>query len=227
MNQPTVVIVSDDPEFSGAISSRWQQESGAPAFTVVSGDLCSGLSPETFDLAIVGNVRGGLQSGILKTLDQSGKPVVFVYDENSARTEFGEKHSRLLLLQRHEGWLETLILLASEVLRRCEASARLRRAEQTNSVLERQAALGRYVIDMRHNLNNALTSILGNSELLLLDSNLLSGQPHSQVETIRNMALRMNEILQRFSSLEKELNVGARQSEQQIQGKSQAATASW
>jgi signal transduction histidine kinase len=112
-------------------------------------------------------------------------------------------------------------------LRRCEASARLRRAEQTNAVLERQGALGRYVIDMRHNLNNALTSILGNSELLLLDSNLLSGQPHSQVETIRNMALRMNEILQRFSSLEKELNVVARQSAKHIQEKSHAATASW
>jgi len=221
VNQPTVVIVSDDPEFSGAISSRWQQERGAPVFTLVSGDLCSGLSPETFDLAIVGNVRNDLQFSVIKTLEQSGKPVLIVQSEGSV----GEKHPRLLALQRHEGWLETLVLLASEVLRRTEALARLRRAEQTNSVLERQAALGRYVIDMRHNLNNALTSILGNSELLLLDSNLLSGQPRAQVETIRNMALRMNEILQRFSSLEKELNVAARQNEVEPKEKSLAATA--
>jgi signal transduction histidine kinase len=221
VNQPTVVIVSDDPEFSGAISSRWQQERGAPVFTLVSGDLCSGLSPETFDLAIMGNVRGDLQSSVIKTLEQSGKPVLLVQNEGSVE----EKHPRLLALQRHQDWLETLVLLASEVLRRTEALARLRRAEQTNAVLERQAALGRYVIDMRHNLNNALTSILGNSELLLLDSDLLSGQPHSQVETIRNMALRMNEILQRFSSLEKELNVAARQSEVEPRAKSQAAAA--
>lgn len=225
MNQPTVVIVSDDPEFSGAISSRWQQERGAPAFTLVSGDVCSGLSPETFDLAVVGNVRAELQSNVLKTLEQSGKPVLLVYDERSG-SQVGEKHLRLLVLQQQEGWLETLVLLASEVLRRCDALARLRRAEQTNAVLERQAALGRYVIEMRHNLNNALTSILGNSELLLLDSNLLSGQPHSQVETIRNMALRMNETLQRFSSLEKELSVAARQSESEPKAKSQAAS-SW
>src|SRR5207244_4136630 len=72
VNQPTIVIVSDDPEFSGAISNRWQQERGAPAFTLVSGDLCSGLSPETFDLAIVGNVRGDLQYSVIKTLEQSG-----------------------------------------------------------------------------------------------------------------------------------------------------------
>jgi signal transduction histidine kinase len=221
VNQPTIVIVSDDPEFSGTVSSRWQQERSAPAFTLVSGDLCSGLSPETFDLAIVGNVRGDLQSSIIKTLEQSGKPVLLVENEGS----IGEKHPRLLALQRNEGWLETLVLLASEVLRRCDALNRLRRAEQTNSVLERQAALGRYVIDMRHNLNNALTSILGNSELLLLDSNLLSGQPRSQAETIRNMALRMNETLHRFSSLEKELNVAARQSEVEPKSKSQAAGA--
>lgn len=221
MNQPTVVIVSDDPEFSGAISSRWQQERGAPAFTLVSGDLCSGLSPETFDLVIIGNVRGNLLSSVIKTLEQSGKPVLLVQNEGSVE----ERYPRLLALHRHEDWLETLVLLASEVLRRTEALARLRRAEQTSAVLERQAALGRYVIDMRHNLNNALTSILGNSELLLLDSDLLSGQPHSQVETIRNMALRMNEILQRFSSLEKELNVAARQKEVEPRAKSQAAAA--
>jgi signal transduction histidine kinase len=221
VNESTVVIVSDDPEFSGAISSRWQQERGAPAFTLVSGDLCAGLSPEAFDLAIVGNVRSDIQSGVIKTLEQSGKPVVLISNEIAR----GEKHPRLLLVQRHEDWLENVVLLAPEVLRRAEALSRLRRAEQTNSVLERQAALGRYVIDMRHNFNNALTSILGNYELLLLDSNLLSPQPRSQVETIRNMALRMNEILQRFSSLEKELNVAARQSEVEPKGKSQAAAA--
>ena len=225
MDQPTIVIVSDDPEFSGAISSQWQQERGAPAFTLVSGDLCDGLSPETFDLAVVGNIRSDLQSNVLKTLEQSGKPVLLVYDEGAVGTHAGEKNLRLMVLQRQEGWLEILVLLGSEVLRRCEVSARLRRAEQTNAVLEQQAALGRYVIDMRHNLNNALTSILGNSELLLLDSTLLSGQPHSQVETIRNMALRMNEILQRFSSLEKELRVAARQSEKEPKGKSHAAAA--
>lgn len=219
MNQPTVVIVSDDAQFSGTISSRWQQERSAPAFTLVSGDLCSGLSPETFDLAIAGNVRSDLQSNVIKTLEQSGKPVLLV-----ANKVTGGTHPRILRLEQHEGWLETVVLLASEVLRRSEALTRLRRAEQTNSVLERQAALGRYVIDMRHNLNNALTSILGNSELLLLDSHVLSVQPHSQVETIRNMALRMNEILQRFSSLEKELNVAARQSEVEPKAKSLAAS---
>jgi signal transduction histidine kinase len=224
VNQCTVVIVSDDPEFSGAVSSRWQQEKGAPAFILVSGDLCEGLAPEDFDLAIVGSLRPDLQADVLKTMEESGKPVLLVPDAGTVGNQ-SRKNPRLIVLLRQEGWLETLVLLASEVLRRCEALTRLRRAELTNAVLERQAALGRYVIEMRHNLNNALTSILGNSELLLLDSNLRVGQPHSQLETIRNMALRMNEVLQRFSSLEKELNVAARQSENESRGKAQAATA--
>ena len=224
MNQPTVVIVSDDPEFSSAITSRWQQERGAPAFTLVSGDLCSGLAPDAFDLAIVGTLRGGLQSVVLKVLERSGNPVVLLLDENTG-SQVGN-HPRLLVLFRQEGWAETLVLLGSEILRRCEAMARLRRAELTNAVLERQAALGRYVIEMRHNLNNALTSILGNAELLLLGSNLPSVQPQAQLETIRNMALRMNEILKRFSSLEKELNVEGH-CDGELKGKSQAAAGTW
>jgi signal transduction histidine kinase len=223
VNQPTVVIVSDDPEFSGAISNRWQQEPSAPGFTVVSGDLCQGLPAETFDLAIVGNVRSESQSSVLKILEQSGKPVLLVDDEGTTGPHAKEKHLRLMILTRQENWQDMVVMLGSEVLRRCEAFFRLRRAEQTIAVLERQAALGRYVIDVRHNLNNALTSILGNSELLLLDLNSLADQPQSQVETIRNMALRMNEILKRFSSLEKEFNVVARQSEKEPIGKSQAA----
>ncbi len=73
------------------------------------------------------------------------------------------------------------------------------------STLEREAALGRYMLEMRHGLNNALTSVLGNSELLLLEPGDLPPTMISQLGTIRNMALRIHETVQRFSSLEKEL----------------------
>jgi signal transduction histidine kinase len=78
---------------------------------------------------------------------------------------------------------------------------------------------------MRHNLNNALTSVLGNSELLLLEPGSLSAPARSQMETIRSMALRMHEILQRFSSLEKELTVVAKQAERETKMSSQAVGA--
>jgi signal transduction histidine kinase len=67
------------------------------------------------------------------------------------------------------------------------------------------------MLEARHNLNNALTSVLGNSELILLDSEVLSPNLRAQIETIRNMGMRMNEIMQRFSSLQKEMQLMERQ----------------
>ena len=65
--------------------------------------------------------------------------------------------------------------------------------------------------EMRHSLNNALTSVLGNSELLLLEPAAFSAQVREQLEIIRNMGLRMHEIIQRFSSLESEMKVAEEQ----------------
>ena len=74
-------------------------------------------------------------------------------------------------------------------------------------ICQRQATLGRYMLEMRHGLNNALTSVLGNSELLLLEPGAFSAPVREQIEIIRNMGLRMHEIIQRFSSLESEMRV--------------------
>jgi FtsZ-binding cell division protein ZapB len=49
--------------------------------------------------------------------------------------------------------------------------------------------------------------VLGNSDLILLDSDQLPASLRSQVETIRNMGMRMNEIMHRFSSLQKEMQL--------------------
>ena len=68
------------------------------------------------------------------------------------------------------------------------------------------------MVEMRTNVNNALTTMLGNAELLANESGL-PANVHLQAETIRNMALRLHEIFQRFSSLEKELAIAARDPE--------------
>ncbi len=63
------------------------------------------------------------------------------------------------------------------------------------------------MLDMRHSLNNALTSILGNSELLLLEPGALSAEHRDQVTTLHSMSLRIHEIVQRFTSLEMEMKL--------------------
>ncbi|MBS1853214.1 MAG: hypothetical protein JST79_20120 [Acidobacteria bacterium] len=218
MDQPTVLIVSDQADFSTTVSSRWQAERTVPAFTLMGSDLCRKLDPETYTLALVGEIRPANFAGALKELEVAGRPVLLVAGEQEKQL-LREAQQRFPVLRKQEGWLDMLVLLGTEVLRRCEAEEHARALEKSNSTLERQATLGRYMLEMLHNLNNALTSVLGNSELLLLEPGSLSAAARSQLETVRNMALRMHEVLQRFASLEKELKVVERQSETEKQSK--------
>jgi len=225
LDQATVLIISDDAAFSGAVAARWQTERHVPAFTLMSGGLCHGLDPEGFDLAIVGGVSAAALPSITNALEAAERAVVFVLEGECPAQTLREAQSRGLVIRRREDWLDTLVMLASEVLRRCEATVRARNAEEASASLQAHATLGRYVLEMRHTLNNTLTSVLGNSELLLLEPGPLSSSARSQLETIRNMALRMHEILQRFSSLEKELNVVALQAGREASFKSRSAAA--
>jgi len=62
--------------------------------------------------------------------------------------------------------------------------------------------------------------------LLLLEPQSLSAASRSQIETIRNMGVRMHEILQRFSSIEKELNAVEQQAENEARTRVRTAAAS-
>ena len=213
VDQPSVLIVSDNTDFSASITARWQKERNLPALTLLGGDLLPGFDASRFEMAIVGAVRAHVLPAILTAVNPVAKPAIFVSSDLKTSETVRSAQPRVLVLQQREGWLDALILITTEILRRNQALARAQKAEYYNVVLESQAALGRYMLEMRHTLNNALTSVLGNSELLLLDAGSLSATARSQVDTIRNMALRMHEILQRFSSLEKEMSFVERQAE--------------
>jgi signal transduction histidine kinase len=220
----TVLIISDEVDFSRRITARWQGERNVPAFTVLSGDLWPRFAVDVFDVAIVGDLRRDLLSVVLEPLHSTGQPIFCVCQDAATAQLVQQRWPRVSSLQRSEHWLETLTLAAGEAVHRSRAESRARAAELSCAALERQATLGRYMVEMRHNLNNALTSVLGNSDLLLLEPGSLSAVTRAQIETIRNMALRIHEIMQRFSSLEKEMNVVAQQAEHDS-GKSYAAVA--
>jgi len=207
MQQPSALIISDDPEFSQLVVSRWQSERALPAFTLMSSDLRLGFDPENFQLAIAGAVRPHALSSVLESLDAAGKRVLFVCDNATTLQMVRSRWPAIIALRQQENWLDTLVLVGTEALHRMKAESHAARAEKMNSLLQHEATLGRYVLEMRHTLNNMLTAMLGNSELLLLEPGSLSAEARSQIETIRNMALRIHEILRRFSSLEKEMSV--------------------
>ena len=226
MKQTTVLIISDDAAFSNSITARWQAERSQPAFTLMSSDLCRHLDANTFDLAIVGELKDNAGAFLQKAFSSIKKPSIFILEKTS-KLEVGPWTKVLHKAKDDHGseWLESLILLATETLLYAKAVTTVHRLEQEVALLERQAALGNFMLDMRHNLNNALTSILGNSELLLLDGEKFSPNARMQLETIRNMSVRIHEILQRFSSLEKELTVGEEQARPKNRGKHQVNAA--
>jgi len=205
----TVLIISDEVDFSRRITARWQMERYVPTFTLLSGDLWPRFAVDAFDVAIVGDLRRDLLSVVLEPLHSTGQPVFCVCRDFTTAQLVRDRWPRISILRPSEHWLETLVLAASEAVHRARAEGRARSAEATCAAMQCYATLGRYMLEMRHNLNNALTSVLGNADLLLLEPGSFSAQTRAQIETIRNMTLRIHEIMQRFSSLEKEMNVVA------------------
>jgi signal transduction histidine kinase len=125
--------------------------------------------------------------------------------ENRNFAPLRKRYPRLLHVPLREDWARVVLLVAGESLRRTEALKIAKQAERNASHNANHAMLGRYMIDMKHSVNNALTSLLGNAELLLLEPGQLSAQSLAQIKTVHTMALRINEIVQRFSLLASEI----------------------
>jgi signal transduction histidine kinase len=210
LSRPTVLILSSDPAFARAITANWPKHRDAPEFVVMEQDLCGDLQGDTFDLAIADASSGEKRATLRSAIAAAAKPAILMGFDVSPEASSG--HASILELSREpQSWALTAGLLGREILYRRQAEVRAQEAEKMRAAAEADATLGRYMAEMRHNVNNALTSILGNADLLLLEPGL-PANVLAQADTIRNMALRLHEVFQRFSSIEKELTVAARES---------------
>lgn len=206
----TIAIVSDQPELARLLVDRWQAERMIPEFVLLAAEPAFDRLPEC-DLVVVGGVPAERLEQLLKALDPSARPLICVTSPGEYR-KVRESFPQLLLLRQDEFWTDNAVLLTGECLRRRQAVARAQRAEQMLTATQRHVTLGKYVVEMRHNINNALTSVLGNAELLLLNVDSFSDEAREQLETVRNTALRLHEIMQRFWSLEAEMQAAGRNS---------------
>jgi signal transduction histidine kinase len=210
----SVLIVSDDTEFVRTIVARWQIERHVPEITLATSDVWQLASPSNHDLAIIGFLRDGQSRVILSALcTPPANPTIYVTEDEDDVSTLQAEHPHLLVVRRQDGWTGTLILLASEALRRAEALGRAHRAERLALESHNDATLGRYMLDMRPSINNALTSVLGNADLLLLEPEQPGTEAREQIQAIHMMALRLNEIMQRFSSLASEMRIGEKESQ--------------
>jgi signal transduction histidine kinase len=210
----SVLIISDDPEFARAIASNWRTARQLPEFTVATSDIWQPSVANGYAAVIVGPVRDGQLKRILSSLDHgTGLAVICVANDEKTCAALQAAHPHLSFLSGQQGWTSTLTAISSEALRRVDALRRAQRAERLALDAQNYAALGRYMLEMRASVNNALTSVLGNADLLLLDAGEMAGDSREQIQTIHAMTLRLNEIMQRFSSLATELKLTEKESQ--------------
>ncbi len=205
MRNTSVLILTDDSEFARLLTACWQTERQLPGISVLTSDLWKGGESAALDLVVIGPLKDEKLSSVLQAVEPGTAIIICDTSESKNFASLRKRYPRLLQVPLREDWTQMVLLLAGESLRRTEALKTAKQAERNAALNANQAVLGRYMIDMKHNVNNALTSLLGNAELLLLEPGQLSAQSLAQIKTIHTMALRINEIVQRFSSLASEM----------------------
>jgi hypothetical protein len=210
MTSAQILVVSEDSEFVRSIVAGWRMEKDPPEITAVSSGVSRQTSSSGYELIVVGPLRActALPEGPAVDPDSV---VCAVGDEESLRL-IRAVHSTWLLLPECPGWTKMLFSLAGEVLRRTAAERRAREAENSNVTQKRYGILGKSLLEARPGMVNALTSLLGNADLILLSEESLPDHCRENVRTIHNMALRLNEIVQRLSSIENEMELSGRKS---------------
>jgi signal transduction histidine kinase len=200
VNHPTVLIVAQDPAVARDIVSYWQSQRSVPSFTLLSTEFPRVDGLGNFDLAII-QAENGHARDWRQSVEAMAEAVLHI----GSGQEKISGGSKAVFVRRTDEWLNTTILLGTEILRRCELMKRMRRIENNLNSSEKHASLGQYMLDARHGFNNALTSVLGNAELLMLDADKFGPEKKEQIETIHAMALKLYEMMQRFASLEAEM----------------------
>ena len=205
MRTSNVLILTDDAEFARLLTACWQMERQLPGLSVVTSDLWNARESVAPDLIVIGPLRDGQLAEALRSVPPNTGVILCAPPESQEMGLLRKKYPRLVHVPLREDWAQVVLLVAGESLRRTEALRLARQSERRAAQNANQATLGRYMMDMRHNMNNAMTSLLGNAELLLLEPGGLSAQSLAQIKTIHTMALRINEIMQRFSSIASEM----------------------
>lgn len=210
MTSKQILVVSDDSEFVRALAARWRSEKDSPTITAVSSAVSRQACPAGYDIVIVGPLRG--RTPLPPGPEIHPDSVVCVVGDSESLELVRAAHADWLLLPECPGWTGIFFSLAGEILRRRAAETRARESEITNLSQKRFGILGKSLLEARPGMVNALTSLLGNADLILLSEEPLPDQCRENVRTIHTMALRLSEIVQRLSSIENEMELSERKS---------------
>jgi hypothetical protein len=210
MTPGQILVVSDDSEFVRSLTSRWRTEKDSPIITVVSSGVSRQASSTGYEIVVLGPLREG--AALPQGPAVHSESVVCAVGDQQCLEMVRAAHGDWLLLPECPGWTKILFSLVGEVLRRKAAEKRARESEITNLSQRRFGILGKSLLEARPGMVNALTSLLGNADLILLSEEPLPDQCRENVRTIHTMALRLSEIVQRLSSIENEMELSERKS---------------
>lgn len=205
MEQSGILVVSDDSEFVNSLVQSWNRLRNVPEFTVSGVQGSAKLAESAVAVTDGPEALARLSGDVLLAIAITG---------DEPLPDVGGAARRVVQIRRSAGWADHAAALAHETMLRVEALQHVVEVERRLRESERFAALGRFISESRHGLGNALTSVLGNSELLMMDLNTeLRDEVRGQLETIHTMSLKIHETLQRLSSLDMEMQVAERQAE--------------
>jgi signal transduction histidine kinase len=212
MDKARIVVVSNDRDFVNAVMQSERRLGCVPEFSVARPEAAADFARCAVLVTDAPEVLPRLEAEVVLAIAvTSGEP------QPEVRSGL-----RIVQLRRNEGWADHgwadfAALLAQETLLRLEAQAEAAEARQQLREFERLAALGRFIVEARHGLGNALTGVLGHSELLLLENGTgLPADVRAQLEIIHAMSLKMHETFHRLSSLEMELRLAENDREPQL-----------
>jgi signal transduction histidine kinase len=210
-----VVVISDSTcaDFARTLMARWQLEREVPAFALLNAEFWDQDRVVSGGVAVIASLSRTRMERILRSLAAAGTAAVCASNDPGTRVWARSLHPRTLVVPPQDAWADALVELGVEVLARVASEERARQAERLAAENQHFATLGRYMVEMRHSFNNAMTSLLGNAELLLEESGAFSARVREQLRTIRSAALRLHQMMQRFSSLEAEMQMAEEESQ--------------
>jgi DNA-binding response OmpR family regulator len=88
-----------------------------------------------------------------------------------------------------------------ELSARVKASLRMKKLHDRVIKAERLAAVGALVVTMSHEINNPLTGIIGNCQIILAKKSSLPREITDKVQIILDMALRISKVIQKAANL--------------------------
>ena len=204
---PSVLLITDDVEFRSKAVELWQADVTPPVVICVPSDLTPGGEIAWCDAVIVGPVSPeNLATALLAAASAPSAVAFLPWGISLQAVQLANPN--ILPLHCSDDAAELAVMVGNALLRRTAVERQLTQERWAVRDSRRHAALGQFMIETRHSFNNALTTVLGTAELLLLlDSSKLEPEQREQVRTVHAMAMRLYQMIVRFSALEAEMKL--------------------